>query len=310
MNMIKCGMIMTNTEKEQQEELVAKTFRDDYKNITGIELEVNEKGAQPPDRVFYYGGSQIGCEMFEVEQFYETRGFFGDLEKMIYKEFESCGLKQRYQGMRIDVFAGLTQTNTKKEIKKRWAKRKVKGNRLANCAKELVDLVCKNISSVSSIPANGLRIKTDPDLHPSLSAFTAEILVSKRFSNDLRRYEGKAAPFVVIGGSYLLPSENELVSKLIDEMKKKIKRKHTPCSGWQSINHSVLIAHELPRIPRNQTYLGAIIEWPKYLKIAAEKAKSLDTFDELWFVRPVKIVTEVDIVEPRAQFIRGNHLRR
>jgi hypothetical protein len=305
--MIKCGMIMVNTEKEQQEELVGKIFRDEYKNITGIELEGNEKGAQPPDRVFYCRGSQIGCEMFEVEQFYETRGFFNILENKIYAEFNTRGLKQYYQGMRIDVFVSLTQTNTKKEIEKGWRERKVKGDKLANCAKELVDLVCKNISSVDSIPANGLRIKIDPDLYASLSAFTAEILVSKRFSNDLRRYEGKAAPFVVIGGRYLLPSENELVCILMGKMKEKIEgKKKGPRSGWESINHSVLIAHE---VPRKQTYLGAIIKWPKYLKIAAEKAKLLDTFDEVWFVRPVRIVTEVDIVEPQAQFISGNHLR-
>jgi hypothetical protein len=297
---------MTKAEKDKQEESIGRIFSEEYQNVTGIQLEGNVKGAEPPDRVFYYGDSKIGCEMFEVEQFHETRGFFNELEQKVYKEFECCGLIQSYQGMRIDFTADLIQTNTEKEIVKRWRERKLRGDKLAKCAKELVDLVYKSIASVDSIPVNCLPVKIDPELYPALSAFTPEVLISKLPKNDLAQSEGKDTLSVVAGGNYLRPDGNELVCKLIDEMKKKIGRKKDPSSGWQPINHSVLIAHELPR---TQAYLGPIFNWPKHLKTAAEKSNLLDAFNELWFVRPVTVVTETDMVERQAQFICGNHLK-
>lgn len=295
-----------HTSKPAQEQRIAELFTEGYELVTGLKLGAGIKGPDPPDWLFSCLGINMGVEMFEVEQFYDARAFFDDITNKVYDEFDLCPTSTCYEGLVINLGI-LADTDIKNKVKTRWREKGIIRNPKHLLAKELVSLFTTNVPPRNSVPESdlGLIIPVTPSLYPALSCLAKSIIINRCPKQDPRRTDGRAAPLVIISPGYLLPKDNELTSKLADDMKKKMNKKYRHKSKWQAISHSALIAHELPR---GIIYQGGCIEWQKHLKKAADEVKLLTVFNELWFIRPVEIVTAQDSIERKAQFICGKHI--
>ena len=105
--------------KLEQEHLIGELSAKGYEQTTGIKLEGNMAGGNPPDRLFSYENFRIGVEIFELGQFYEARALLSDLTGRVYSEFESRGASRRYEGIRIDL--GILQDiKTAEALRTRW----------------------------------------------------------------------------------------------------------------------------------------------------------------------------------------------
>ena len=122
--------------------------------MTGIKLEGNIPGGDPPDRLFSYQNLRIGVEMFELGQFYETSALFEYLTDEIYSEFESRGASKRYEGIVINVGI-LKDIKTAEALIKQWQQKSIQGKPKSAFAKEFVELFVEKVPSRDAVPEGG-----------------------------------------------------------------------------------------------------------------------------------------------------------
>lgn len=292
--------------KPEQEQLIGELFAEGYEQTTGIKLEGNIPGGDPPDRLFSYQGLRIGVELFELGQFYKARALFEDLTDETYSEFESRGVSKRYEEIRIDVGI-LKDIKTAEALRTRWQQKGIRRKQKSTFAKEFVNLFVKKVPSRDAIPKGGLPVRVDPGLYPAVSALTEEIRIDRCPINTTLRTDGKAAPLVIMSPGYLI-RDSEIEESMENEMVEKIQGR----AKWKSaVKHSVLVAHD---IPRGRIYEGFPLRTGahKWLLSAALRVDLLQAFDELWFVTPFEF--EVDaggkIIRTKAQRIYGRELRQ
>lgn len=265
------------TSQKEQEERVGEIFAQGYKQATGQRLEGNVPGPNPPDRLFFYQGLKIGVEMFELEQFYGARALFDSLTNEIYSEFEQHRACERYDGVVINLGV-LANVEIAGRLKTRRREKKIKGNPKLTFAKELVDILLTNVPSQDSIPQGdrGLVIPVDSARYPAVSALIISIHIARCPSNDPRRTDGKAAPLVIISPGFTFrDSEIEVAIEemIVSKMHKRL--------NWEPVDHSVLVAHDLPR---GEVYQGFAMKWNEWLVRVASRVELLQAFDEFWLV--------------------------
>ncbi len=266
--------------KPAQEQRIGELFADGYEQTTGIKLEGNIPGGDPPDRLFSYHGLRIGVELFELGQFYEARALFEDLTNEIYSEFESRGGSERYQGIVINVGI-LKNIRTAEALRTRWQQEGITRRQKSTFAGQFVDLFAANVPSRDAIPKRGLPVRVDPGLYPAVAAITEEIGIDRCPTNTILWTDGRAAPLVTMSPGYLI-RDSEIEESIENEMVEKIQAR----AEWKSaVKHAVLVAHD---IPRNRMYEGSPLRTGahKWLLSAASRVDLLQTFDELWFVTP------------------------
>jgi hypothetical protein len=296
------GRSVSKREQERlvQERLVGELFREGYEQATGIRLEGNDPGGEPPDRLFSYQNLRIGVEMFELGQFHESGAFFEGLTNSVYSEFESRGASKSYEGTRIDLGI-LKDVKTEGELRTRWRHKGIRRKQELTFAEQFVDLLLENVSSRDAVPKEGRVIGVDPALYPAVSVLTKKVIIHRCPMNTVLRTDGKAAPLVTMSPGYLI-SNTEIEESIRDKMAAKMKRR----AKWKSpVAHSVLIAHD---IPRGQVYEGFVFtEAHKWLLRGASRVDLLQTFDELWLVTLFEIVGSGEI-RRKAQRICGREL--
>jgi hypothetical protein len=273
-----------------------------YSALTGSELAGNEKSVKdPPDRLFAWQGVTIGAEMFELEAFYDARGLCDHLRNAIYAEFHKRGLTDRYVGTAINL-ALTINTTWQREAKALWASNGDVGRTpVIQAASELTDLVLASASSTDDLPNSdaGKIVKVDIDTHPALGTLTHVILLNRCRPNDPRRSDGLAAPLVIAGGINEI-DDSQLLRSVMTTMEKKIaSRARTEGTSWRGIDHSILVAHDLPR---EHYYEGFAMQWDAKLVLAAAATRVLRAYDEFWFV-------SVDELQGRAVRIAGQQAR-
>jgi hypothetical protein len=290
--------------KPEQEQRVGELFAEAYEQTTGIKLEGNIRGGDPPDRLFFYQGLTIGVELFELGQFYKPRALLSDLTDRVYSEFESRGDSKRYEGIRIDVPI-LTDIETAEALRTRWQQKGIEIKQKSTFVKELVNLLVENVPSRDAVPKEGRVIPVNPRLYPAVSALTEKIIIRRCPISTTLRTDGKAAPLVIMSSGYHITG-----SEIEESIENKIAKKVKGGAKWKSaVEHSVLVAHD---IPRGRIYEGFVFrrEAPKWLRSAASRTHLLQIFDELWFVTPFKF--EVDAggkkIRTKAQRICGREL--
>lgn len=292
--------------KHEQERLVGELFKEGYEQATGIRVEGNDPGGDPPDRLFSYRNLSIGVEMFELGQFYKARALFEDLTDEIYSEFERRGACKRYEGIVINVGI-LKDIKTAGALITRLQQKSTRGKPKPAFAEEFVDLFVGKVPSRDAVPKDRRVIGVDPGLYPAVSALTKEVVIHRCPINTVLRTDGKAAPLVIMSPGYRI-SDGEIEESMKNKMLEKIEGNQ----NWKSaVEHSVLVAHD---VPRGQMYEGfasraGAHEW---LKSAASRVDLLETFDELWFVTPFE--SEVDVggktIRAKAQRICGRGLEQ
>lgn len=262
--------------QKEQERRVGEIFHQGYMQAEGKRLEGNVPGPNPPDRLFFYQGLTIGIEMFELEQFYEARALFDNCTNAIYSEFERRRASECYIGVVINIGV-LTDVKIASGVRKRWRANMIR-NPILTFAKELVDLVVTNVPSQDSIPEGdrGLVILVVPGRYPAVSALAKYIHVARCPSDDPRRTDGKAAPLVIISPGFTFV-DNEIERSIEKMMMSKIQKR----SKWEPVDHSVLVAHDLPR---GEVYQGFGMKWTEWLAQASSRVELLKAFDEFWLV--------------------------
>jgi len=285
--------------KSEQERLVGELFAEGYEQTTGIKLQGNIRGGDPPDRLFYCRRLRIGVEMFELGQFYEARALLNDLTDEIYSEFESRRVCERYERIVINVPI-LTDIKTAKALITRWQQKGIGRKQKSTFAKEFVNLFGENVPSRDAIPEGdrGLIIQVDPALYPAVSTLTKNISIHRCPTNTPLRTDGKAAPLVIISPGYHI-KDSEIEESIKSKMVEKIQAR----PSWKSaVDHSVLVAHD---IPRGRVYVPLAVEANKWLLRAASRVDLLQTFDELWFVTPIGLVSGGKMIRAKAQQVCG-----
>jgi hypothetical protein len=290
--------------KPAQEQRIGELFAEGYERTTGMKLEGNIPGGDPPDRLFFYQNSGIGVEMFELGQFHESGAFFERLTNRIYSEFESRGASKRYEGICIDLGI-LKDVKTEGELRTQWRHRGIKRRQEPTFAEQFVALLLGNVPSRDAVPKQGRVIGVDPGLYPAVSALTKKVVIHRCPINTVLRTDGKAVPLVAMSPGYLI-SDRAIEESIRNRMAVKMKRR----AKWKSpVDHSVLVVHD---IPRGQMYEGFALRAGahKWLQSAALMVNLLQTFDELWFVTPFE--SEVDVggktIRTKAQRICGRQL--
>jgi hypothetical protein len=84
--------------------------------------------------------------------------------------------------------------------------------------------------------------------------------------------------------------------RVVDRIRNKTRSKIEFPEQWARVNHSILVAHDLPR---DLTVFSFTIPWEEWLRTSIRKTKVLTTFDELWLVT-------FDNLQGRAVRIGGN----
>jgi len=290
-------------DKKEQERLIGELFAEGYKQAIGITLEHSRPGDDPPDWLFSYQGLKIGVEMFMLDQFYEPRALLNDLEDNIYSEFQRRGASERYGGVGICLLA-LIDSGLAGKVRAGWRKTGIRGNPKIVFASELVDLFVQHVPSRDSIPGNGRLISVEPRLYPAVSALTERIHVFKYRGDDPRRTDGQAAPLVISHSGYTMPSADEIQEDIKQQIVKKIKDR----PSWKAIDvdHSVLVAHNIPRVEVKEVCF--LKEWNDRLARAASSTRLLQVFNEFWFVTPFDVVEDGKIILRKAQPICGKQL--
>jgi hypothetical protein len=290
--------------KHEQERLVGELFKEGYEQATGMRLEGNDPGDDPPDILFSYQNLRIGAEMFELGQFHESGAFFEGLTNRVYSEFGSRGPSKRYEGIRIDLGI-LRDVKTAGELRTRWRYKGIERKQEPTFAEQFVNLLLENVPSRDAVPKEGRVIGVDPGLYPAVSALTNRVIINRCPINTVLRTDGRAAPLVVMGPGHLI-SNSEIEETIGNKMAAKMERR----AKWKSpIDHSVLVAHD---IPRGQMYEGFALRAGahKWLQSAALRVDVLQTFDELWFVTPFEFEFDTGgkLIRTTAQRICGRHL--
>lgn len=292
--------------KLEQEHLIGKSFAEGYEQMTGIKLEGNSPGGDPPDRLFSYQNFRIGVEMFELGQFHESRAFFEGLTNSVYSEFESRGVSKRYEGIRIDL-AILKDVKTEDESRTRWRQKGIGRKQEPTFAKQFVDLLLENVPSRGVVPKEGRVIAVDPELYSAVSALTKKLIIHRCPMNTVLRTDGKAAPLVIMSPGHLI-IDSEIEESVRSKMTVKMKRR----AKWKSpVDHSVLVVHD---IPRGQMYEGFALgaDAHEWLQSAALSVDLLQAFDELWLVTPsaFEVDTGGRLMKAKAQRICGRQLEQ
>jgi len=77
--------------------------------------------------------------------------------------------------------------------------------------------------------------------------------------------------------------------------------------NWKPIDvdHSILVAHD---IPRGEVWAGLLVEWNEWLARVASRINLLRAFDELWLVTPFDVVEDGKVIQRRALRICGEQL--
>lgn len=262
--------------KQEQERRVAELFAKGYEAVTGIRFEGNGPGPDPPDWLFFYQGLKIGVEMFELEQFYEARALFDYLTNDIYAELGQCGASERYEGLTI-IFGILADAQIAAKTKTSWLEQKKRSRK--TFAQETVNLLRTHLPSRDSVPEGdrGVVFPVDPSLYPAMSALVTEVVVHRCRTNTSLRTDGKAMPLVIISSGFTC-NGSEIEESIEENMVSKMQER----PGWtEHVDHSVLVAHDLPR---GEVYQAFGMDWIQWLGKVAPKVKPLQVFDELWLV--------------------------
>jgi hypothetical protein len=245
--------------------------------------------------------------MFEVEHFHEERAFFDNLSTQIHSEINRYEIADLYKGLTIS-FGILVDENLLNRVITTQKELGINRRPYIRFAREFVQLLKKHVPSKYSIPEGdkGIMIQVDRLLYPCMSTLVENLIVHRAPANDSRKIDDIEQMRIITYSGYLINTSEAITSKLIGKMREKIddkRQKHI--DKWHSIDHSILVAHEFSR---DYQYQVVPIDWPKYLSMSLKKINLLDFYDELWFVRPVKIGMSHDIVEEKAQFIAGKYL--
>jgi hypothetical protein len=273
--------------KEEQERGIGGLLLDQYEALSGAPLTGNTAPPQdPPDRLFQWSDLVVGVEMFEVPRFYEDRAFHdgkGGVVDHIYAEFERRDVGDRYVGMSVRIMDGRYR-------RAEQIKAELKG-RLRQAAIELVDLVMQHVPTREHLPAtrpsptpntpsiSGRRsIKADADATSALAVIATDIDCSRTVGETIFRSDGRAAPRVISGG--IATSAEEIAGIMAATIRNKMARRLQPHSGWEGVQHAILVAHDLPR--------GRIYQYGfRYadcLRAAASATGVVPVFDEVLFV--------------------------
>jgi hypothetical protein len=287
-------------EKAEQERRVGEAFQVGYERATGIILEGNSEGRpDPPDREFSYRNSRVSAELVELEQRYSERALQEALLNKIYGEFEQQGDYLKYLGLTVQI-PMTTDLTWEKNTRAEW--QDIKKDPLGTVAKQFVQIFKDNVSSTESVPDSailgaGLRIPIDARVYPALSILGHTLFISRCKPEDPRRSDGLAAPLVIIGGAFMI-NEAQMEESIQRAINNKIQKKAKYPEKWSAFNHSVLIAHDLPR---DSMYQAFMMQWKKWLGNAVRRVNVLEVFDEVWLVT-------YQNAEPEAYWICGTRL--
>ena len=139
--------------------------------------------------------------------------------------------------------------------------------------------------SRDSVPegSRDLVIPVNPILYPAMSTLVRNIVVCRCRNNDSRRSDGKAAPLVIMNPGFTYES-----SEIEESIEKRMMSKMQGMRSWkETVDHSVLVAHDLPR---GEVYQAFGMEWIEWLEKVASKIQVLQMFDEFWLVTGQNII--------------------
>jgi len=119
-----------------------------------------------------------------------------------------------------------------------------------------VNLFTTYAPSRDSVPegSRDLVIPVNPILYPAMSTLVRNIVVCRCRNNDSRRSDGKAAPLVIMNPGFTYES-----SEIEESIEKRMMSKMQGMRSWkETVDHSVLVAHDLPR---GEVYQAFGMEW-------------------------------------------------